>query len=1008
MNKGENAMFLKNYFEDPSVLHIGTCPHRSYYIPCADRAEADSEWFRNASSRIQLLNGNWDFKYYASVRDLKIAPWEDHTDYDQIEVPSCWQMKGYDRIQYTNVRYPFPFDPPYVPIENPCGVYKTDFEVQAGEMRTFVNFEGVDSCFYLYVNGRFVGYSQVSHCTHEFELTDFVKDGRNEMVVIVLKWCDGSYLEDQDKFRFSGIFREVYLLYRPKEHLRDIFVKTTCNFKDKTAEIRAEINFDGSPSLQYLLVDAEGNEIASGSDAPMITIKNAEFWNAEHPYLYTLYLDSEQEIIPIKVGLREIEVRHGVVYFNDVAIKFRGVNRHDSSPIGGATVTYDEMLRDLNLMKQHNFNAIRTSHYPNCPLFYDLCDKLGFYLIDEADVESHGCTKLIHGKDEDTYGLLACEPSFEESFRDRAVMMVERDKNHPCVVIWSAGNESGFGCGVEAELEYFKERDPSRLRHYERTPNVMPHHTPDYSNLQLFSRMYAPVDKISELYFCDDQVKDLRIPRYDFAPAEDQSGEILPFIQCEYAHAMGNGPGDLEDYWQCTNRHPCYCGGFVWEWCDHAIQTEKGFLYGGDHGEFPHDGNFCVDGLVYPDRRPSPGVLEYKNVMRPARFARLGADRFAITNHLDFTELSDFCEVNYEVYAEGNLLKSGAVDLPEVLPHSTAEFTLPLGDLPAGHCIIRFSILRRQNDPWAEKGYLLGFDEVELQPYVAKAYQPAIGSVDYTETDDEVIVTGENFSYTYSKRRGIFIGMKREGKELLYKPMEYNIWRAPIDNDRRIRAEWEKAGYDRTIFRPYETKVSVGENGVRITVSVGAGSIYLQNSLRFTASYHIDGKGAVSVHLDVERDPAMPHLPRFGVRMFLPKAGNEQARYFGYGPGGSYVDFHHSQKLGIHTADATDYEPFIKPQENNSHWGTEWLEVGAFRISAQDQPLSFNLSCFTQEQLGNVLHDFDLCPEPEMTVLCIDGKMGAIGSASCGPALMKKYQIKELRFEVDFLIEFNN
>ncbi len=1001
-------MILKNYFEDPSVLHIGTCPNRSYYIPCADRKEADAPCSRSASSRFQSLNGEWDFKYYTSVRNIKKAPWlaEDDAVYDRIEVPSCWQMRGYDQIQYTNVRYPFPFDPPYVPIENPCGVYKTTFDVKAGGMRTFINFEGVDSCFYLYVNGKFVGYSQVSHCNHEFELTDFVTDGKNELTVIVLKWCDGSYLEDQDKFRFSGIFREVYLLYRPKDHIRDVFIKTNCDFAANSAKIRAELDLNGDTAINYLLTDADGNAVASGTGAPNITVENAQFWNAEHPYLYTLYLETEGELIAMKVGLREICVRHGMVYLNEVAIKFRGVNRHDSSPTGGATVTYEEMLRDLYLMKQHNFNAIRTSHYPNCPMFYDLCDRLGFYLIDEADVETHGCNKLIHEIDVDTYGLLASDARFKESFLDRAVMMVERDKNHPCVVIWSAGNESGYGPGPEAELAYFKDRDPSRLRLYERTPNVMPGHTPDYSNIQLYSRMYVPVERIDRLYFGDDKVKDLRSAHYNFVPDADQSGEILPFIQCEFAHAMGNGPGDLEEYWQCTNRHPGYCGGFVWEWCDHAIQTEKGFLYGGDHGEFPHDGNFCVDGLVYPDRRPSPGVMEYKNVMRPARFTRLDGDRFAVTNHLDFTELSAFCEAGYEVFCEGHLLKGGKIELPVVLPHETAEITVPLGDLPAGHCIIRFSLHQLQCYPWAEKGYSLGFDEVELQPYVAKEYQPANGPVDCTETDDEVIIKGEGFRYIYSKRRGLFVAMERGGEELLYCPMEYNIWRAPIDNDRKVSPTWRQAGYDRTIFRPYETVVSTGETGVTVTVEVSAGSIYLQNSLRFTAVYQIDAAGSIRVHMDVERDPLMPFLPRFGVRLFLPKEGNEQARYFGYGPGGSYVDFHHSQQLGIHTADAATHEPFIKPQENLSHWGTEWLEVGNFRISAQEQPLSFNLSCFTQEQLETVAHDFDLRPEAEMNILCIDGRMSGVGSGSCGPILMEKYQIKELQFTVDFVIEF--
>ena len=602
---------------------------------------------------------------------------------------------------------------------------------------------------------------------------------------------------------------------------------------------------------------------------------------------------------------------------------------------------------------------------------------------------------------------MAADLSYLESFLDRAKMMVERDKNHPCIVIWSAGNESGYGPCVEAELAYFKERDPSRLRHYERTPNVMPGHTPDYSALQLFSRMYAPVGRIDRLYFADDLVKDFAKPGYEFNAAEDQKGEILPFILCEYAHAMGNGPGDLEDYWQCINRHPGFCGGFVWEWCDHAIQTEKGFLYGGDHGEFPHDGNFCVDGLVYPDRRPSPGVLEFKNVMRPARFDYLGDHRYAVTNYLDFTALSSVCCVEYEAFCDGVSLQSGVVELPEVLPHETAEFSLTINDLPSGHSIVRFKLVQKETALWSEKGTLLGFDEVELHPYVPKEYHPSVGAVLCTESDEKIDVSGDGFCYTFSKRKGVFVSLLRNGKDLFFQPMEYNIWRAPIDNDRKVRATWEKAGYHRTIFRFYETEVKTGEDGAVITAKIGAGSIHLQNSMKFTVVYQIDARGAIRIHFDVERDPIMPFLPRFGMRMFLPKKGNESARYFGYGPGGSYVDFRRSQQLGIHTAAAAEYEHFIKPQENSSHWGTEWLEVGAIRVSALQQPISFNLSCFTQEQLGSTAHDFELQPDPERVILCLDGKMSGIGSGSCGPGMMDQYKTQELQFTADFLIEFN-
>lgn len=1010
-------MILKNYFEDPSVLHLGTCPNRSYYVPCASMEEAQAECVRSASSRFELLNGEWDFKYYKSVRDLKAAPWEagDPVEYDKLEVPSCWQMKGYDQIQYTNVNYPFPFDPPYVPIENPCGVYKRDFEVRAGEMRTFLNFEGVDSCFYLYVNGKFVGYTQVSHMTQEFELTNYVHEGTNQLVVIVLKWCDGSYLEDQDKFRFSGIFRDVYLLSRPKNHIRDFFVHTKCDFSASKADLAIDLDFIGTNKVKWSLFDASGALKAEGESEKEIAcpLENVHFWNAEDPYLYTLYLETEEEIIPQKIGFREIKVVDSTVYINNVAIKFKGTNRHDSSPIGGATVTYEEMVRDLMLMKQHNFNAIRTSHYPNAPVFYDLCDKYGFYLIDEADQESHGNVHLYKRPDQPSKYFMPRMELYFKSFEDRAIMMVERDKNRPCVVIWSAGNESGFGHGIELELRYFKERDPSRLTHYESTArsskDLEVGRNGDYSDLDLYSRMYAPVDAC-EAYCELDYVIDLEKARYAIEPAEDQSGEKLPFVLCEYVHAMGNGPGDLEDYWEVIYKYPHFCGGFVWEWCDHAIAIQedgqiKGFLYGGDHGEFPHDGNFCVDGLVYPDRRPSPGVKEHKNVVRPARFAYLGENRFSVHNYMDFTDLKDYCAINYVVECDGEKIKEGSLGELALAPHAEQEFSLPLEIPEKGHAVIRFELYQKADAPWAKAGFSLGFDELELAPFAPKTLPLAKGDLKVEEDDDIVIIGGDAFEYTYSKRAGTFISMKRGGEEQLLSPMEYNIWRAPTDNDRRTRLKWQEAGYDRLIFRPYETKVDKTETGAVITVEMSAAGILLQAAVRFTAVYEIDGEGALQAHMDITRDPDMPYLPRFGVRFFLKKEENPSWRYYGYGPGGSYQDLHHAQHLGIFEEDYDSYEPFIKPQENNSHYNTEWIDLPTLRVDALDAPLSFNASCFSQEQLTKVKHNHELEAEDRL-ILCIDGKMSGIGSGSCGPQLLEKYQTLDEQFTFDFALKF--
>jgi beta-galactosidase len=392
--------------------------------------------------------------------------------------------------------------------------------------------------------------------------------------------------------------------------------------------------------------------------------------------------------------------------------------------------------------------------------------------------------------------------------------------------------------------------------------------------------------------------------------------------------------------------------------------------------------------------------------MRPARFAHLGENKFTVTNYLDFATLNSVCEIIYTVHANGNPVAQGWLELPAVEPHKTVEFTLPIAELPQGHVVAQFSMRQVKDTPWAGRGYEMGLDEVELQPYAAVSYQPVAGKVELAEDDDTVVVSGEGFRYTYSKRTGLFTQLQRGEEEILYKPMEYNIWRAPTDNDRKIRREWSKAGYDRTVFRPYETVASAVETGAEITVKMGAGAVFLQNSMNFIATYTIDAKGTIQVHIDVQRNTKMPYLPRFGLRMFLPKGPNREVRYLGYGPGGSYVDFHHAQHYGCFKQYVHEYEAFIKPQENNSHWGVEWMQLGALRVTAQDQPFSFNTSRITQEMLTNTLHDHEIIPEKEMMILCLDGRMSGIGSNSCGPVLLQQYRLDDAEFTVDFVIEF--
>ncbi|MCL2748445.1 MAG: beta-galactosidase, partial [Oscillospiraceae bacterium] len=667
-------MKLPGYHESFETLHVGVQPNRSYYIPCVTAKEALRD-DRDRSGQFMPLNGLWDFRYYR-------APWEIPEDavrqgykregFDKIPVPSVWQTQGYDRHQYTNVKYPFPFDPPYVPARNPCGLYVREVVLMpvAGR-RYYLVFEGVDACFYLYVNGVEAGFSQVSHSTSEFDITELITPGVNTIAVLVLKWCMGSYLEDQDKFRMSGIFRDVYLLTRPENHIRDFFVHTV--LEGDVAVITVDFTFAGVPmDTKCTLIDPDSRSIATADATDATTaatvggkvsfrVDRPTLWNAENPALYGLLIEAGGEFIFQNVGIREIEVENGVLKLNGAPIKLRGVNRHDSDPRTGPVIAPAHAMRDLALMKAHNINAIRTSHYPNAPWFVQLCDKYGFYVIAESDIECHSVIEIYGGSDDTSFCVIARDERFGPAILDRVQRCVVRDKNSPSILLWSLGNESGYGVNFEVAGRWARAYDPARLIHYESSIHTDGYEA-DTSMLDVFSRMYASIEWVDD-YFADPN-------------------NTKPFIHCEYIHAMGNGPGDAEDNYAQILKYDGYAGGFVWEWCDHAVfagRTADGkakYLYGGDFGEFPHDGNFCLDGLVYPDRRPHTGLLEYKNVIRPAR-ASLAEGGVVIANLLDFTDLSDMLTVDYTVSWDGVRLRTGAFAIA-CPPHASRFVALDL------------------------------------------------------------------------------------------------------------------------------------------------------------------------------------------------------------------------------------------------------------------------------------------------------------------------------------------
>ena len=1006
-------MIVPRYYENLNVLHENTMPARAYYIPASRRMDNLVE-HREESDRMQLLNGTWKFQYFNSIYDIQDSFFEKNYDtenFDEIQVPSVWQMAGYDTHQYTNIRYPFPFDPPYVPQDIPCGAYVHTFEYSRDEKapKSFLNFEGVDSCFYVWINGSYIGYSQVSHMTSEFDVTDVLQDGTNTVAVLVMKWCDGSYLEDQDKFRMSGIFRDVYILKRPKQAISDYHIKT--RIEDMLAKVEIEMKFYSPLNVKISVEDRNGAVVALGSIAEegkaVLEIASPELWNTENPYLYKMILETENEVIVDHIALRKIEIKDQVIYLNGQKIKFRGVNRHDSDPVTGFTINTEQITTDLTLMKQHNFNAIRSSHYPNAPFFYEMCDKYGFMVIDEADIEAHG-PFMIYRKEDTDYNRfkrwnekIADDPVWEEAIVDRVKLMVERDKNRFCIVMWSMGNESAYGCNFEKALEWTKNFDPDRITQYESARYRNYDETYDYSNLDMYSRMYPALSEIQE-YLDKDGSK--------------------PFLLVEYCHSMGNGPGDFEDYFQMIQDNDKMCGGFVWEWCDHAIAhgtAENGktiYAYGGDHGEEIHDGNFCMDGLVYPDRTVHTGLLEYKNVYRPARVISYNKEsgELVLHNYMDFDDLKDYVKISYELTQDGLMISKGILPEFSVAPHGEGKTNLKINVPENGKCYLKLIYHLKKELPLLDEDHILGFDEIEVSKEdtkckLAEKWIPKTvvdSELQVNENDTQIHIKGREFAYTIDKRTALFTEMKFAGREYLNHPMELNIWRAPTDNDMYIKSEWKKAHYDRAYTRAYTTEVVQGRHGVKIISHASVVAKTVQKILDVMIAWKIDDIGRIDADIAVTKDDEFPDLPRFGVRMFLDKKLTD-ARYFGMGPQESYRDKHQAASHGLYRANVGDlHEDYIRPQENGSHYDCEYVELNNSRygiVVSAENAFSFNASYYTQEELEKKTHNYELT-ESDSVVFCVDYALNGIGSNSCGPVVLEQYRFDDVLFRFQFTL----
>lgn len=961
------------FHEDLQQLHVGTLGKRCYFIPFAPGQDPFAA--RGDSSRMRLLNGDWDFRYYSSIIDLE----DDFTALPgntTIPVPSNWQLHGFDVPQYTNVSYPIPFDPPYVPDDIPVGVYSRDYSHVPDEMRRILVFEGVDSCVYLYVNGEFVGYSQVSHSMQEFDITPFLKEGNNRITAAVLKWCDGTYLEDQDKIRLSGIFRDVYILSRPEERLEDYRIATRLSGNNS----RAELEFTPvGISAHCRLSDMTGVTVAEFDAAAGATarveISAPQLWNAERPYLYSLTITAGDEVIGEQVGFRSVTAENGVVKINGVPVKFRGVNRHDSFPDTGYYAPVERMLKDLTLMKRHNINAVRTSHYPNAPQFYQLCDRLGFYVIDEADMESHGCVTVYNDlkwtRGYDGIALIASDERFLRAITDRAESLVKRDINRPCVVFWSLGNESGWGTNMRAAGELVKSLDRTRLLHYESTHRL--DDTPD-----------DILDLVSEMYTSPEDMR-------RFLEKEDKR----PFVLCEYCHAMGNGPGDLEEYRNTFYSSERFCGGFVWEWCDHSVPlgtTADGrvkYGYGGDFGERHNDGNFCMDGLVYPDRTPHTGLLELKQVYRPVRVSTGSKPgRFRFSSVLEFTDAGEMLDCRYEITEQGRVVREGSFPF-SLPPLGVFDIEIP-GTEYGDH--IRFVFTASHATEYWEEGSEVCFDQLELRPV---EYSPVSveSPVEIREEPLYITVASGEMEYRFSRRLSAFDSIKRCGRELLDRPMQFNFFRAPTDND-VMKGDWYGMHLHDSKARNYGVTAEVQGNAAVIRLRQSFGWSIHQPFVYLDVEYRISG-GMLGVSCRGRVSDKVQFLPRFGIRLFL-RRDFTQVEYLGYGPRESYADKHQASWFGEFTADISAmHEDYLRPQENSSHFGCLRAEVtdgDTSVVFASPDGFSFNASEYTQEELAEKRHNYEL-EKCGSSVICVDSAMAGVGSNSCGPALSEKYRV---------------
>lgn len=1001
-------------WENPRLLQIGREPAHATGVSYDTRARALAGE-RCASPCYQLLSGRWSFTLWQNPVDLPDGFETEafrESGWGGIEVPSNWQMQGYSRPNYTNVNYPYPVDPPRVSQDNPVGLYRRTFTVPKDwwGRQTFLVFEGVDSAFYVWVNGQKVGYSQGSHMPSEFNITGLLREGPNLLAVQVLQWSDGSYLEDQDMWRLSGIFRDVYLTCTPNVHIRDVRIRPLldsgyCNgVLDLRLLLHPFLNPDGKPFLvRAELLDDHKEKIcslvvnapempATGQDYVLearMEVSAPRLWSAEDPALYQLLLelvDEKGETLEwqsFTAGFRQVEICDQMLLVNGRPVKLQGVNRHETDPDRGHAVTYESMLQDIILMKRNNINTVRCSHYPNDVRWLELCDTYGLYVIDEADLETHGFEPV------GDWPQLANDPEWEVAFLERAVRMVERDKNHPSVIIWSLGNESGYGINHDRMADWIRQADGTRPIHYESAF--------DAPLVDLVSVMYPTVQRLVQQGQKQDD------PR--------------PFFMCEYAHAMGNGPGSLKEYWEAIRKYPRLIGGCVWEWVDHAVRrrTTDGiewFAYGGDFGDLPNDGDFCIDGLNFPDRKPYPGLLELKKVHEPVEVLPVDLEKglVLVRNRYSFLSLTHL-DAAWELVEDESVLQAGRLPRLDIPAGGEREINLgvPLPKAkPGAEYWINFRFTLAEAQPWAEKGFELA--RIQLVLPLKSSSRPVLEVMDipavrYKVGKGTLAVVGVDFRCEFDTFRGRLASWEYRDAALISLGPQLVTWRAPTDNDINIEKEWRKAGLDRLVPKLLRMElVEEKRESLVIETDTSWGTYSLRPAFACKMRYTLFGRGDLLIDTLVEPLRDLPMLPRLGLQMRLPGKFNN-FQWLGRGPHENYPDRLESALVGVYRGTvAEQYVPYIFPQEYGNKCDVRWAAVtdeyglGLLAAAPLGQPwLNVSVQQFNTEDLTRAAHTFELKPCGE-TILNLDHRQAGLGSNSCGPGPLEPYLVKPVQY----------